>query len=288
MGKARGPSIDGGSDAGAPRILLSRVALREPSGAAADEFPFTVASLRGLGAVELTSQVAFLVGENGSGKSTFLEALAVATRLPTVGSTAAHQDPSLDAQRRLAEQLVLSWTKRTHRGFFLRAEDFFGFARSLRRLREEMEERLADVDRDMAAASDHARGLAKGPAAASLADMKRRYGTDLDHNSHGESFLLLFRSRIVPGGLYLLDEPEAALSVQSLLALIAMIREAVDEGSQFVVATHSPILLAIPDATLISFDRSPAAVVSYEELDSVRLFRDFVQSPERFLRHLWP
>jgi predicted ATPase len=117
--------------------------------------------------------------------------------------------------------------------------------------------------------------------------MERRYGGDIDHNSHGESFLLLFRSRLVPRGLYLLDEPEAALSPQSQLAFIAMIKEAVDQGSQFVVATHSPILLAIPGAMLLSFDRAPAARVAYDELESVRLFREFVESPERFLRHLW-
>ena len=266
---------------------LIRVALKEPPAGAAEAFPFTVPSLRGLGTIELTSPVTFLVGENGSGKSTFLEALAIATRLPTVGSAPAHKDPSLAAQQRLAQQLALSWRRPTHRGFFLRAEDFFGFARSLRALREEMQEDLARIDREMASASAYARGLAKLPASGSLADMEHRYGSDLDQNSHGESFLLLFRSRLVPQGVYLLDEPEAALSPQSQLALISMMKEAVDQGSQFIVATHSPVLLAIPGATLLSFDRSPAASVAYDDLESVRLFRDFIASPERFLRHLW-
>src|SRR5690606_8795712 len=130
-------------------------------------------------------------------------------------------------------------------------------------------------------------GLAKGPAAASLADMERRYGSDLDDRSHGEGFLSLFRSRLVPGGLFLLDEPEAALSAQSQLALIAMLGEAVGEGSQFVIATHSPLLLAVPGSLLLSCDRSPAAPVGYAQLESVKLYRDFLEAPGRFLRHLW-
>ena len=268
-------------------LPLLSITLRSPPGAGADAFPFSVPALVGLGTLELESPVSFFVGENGSGKSTLLEALAIASRLPTVGTAPVQTDPSLAAQRKLAAALKLSWRKPTHRGFFLRAEDFFGFSRSLRELREQMEERIAEVDRDMAGASAYARGLAKGPAASSLADMERRYGQNLDDRSHGESFLTLFRSRLVPGGLFLLDEPEAALSPQSQLGLMAMMKEAVEQGSQFVIATHSPILLAVPGAVLLSFDRSPAASVPYGELDSVRLYRDFLAAPERFLRHLW-
>lgn len=268
-------------------LPLASVTLRPPEEPEGGAFPFAVPALVGLGTLELPDAVTFFVGENGSGKSTLLEALAIASRLPTVGTAPAHADPSLGAQRRLAASLKLSWRKPTHRGFFLRAEDFFGFARSLKGLRQEMEEHIAHVERDMAGASAYARGLAKGPAAASLADMEQRYGKNLDDRSHGESFLALFRSRLVPGGLFLLDEPEAALSPQSQLGLIAMIREAVEQGSQFVIATHSPILLAVPDARLLSFDRSPAAPVAYDDLDSVRLYRDFLAAPARFLRHLW-
>ena len=117
--------------------------------------------------------------------------------------------------------------------------------------------------------------------------MEVHYGVDLDVNSHGESFLKLFQSRVVPGGLYLLDEPEAALSPQSQLAFLAMIKDSVDDGSQFLIATHSPILMAIPGATIFSFDQCPVGEVEFEDLEHVNLMRDFLARPERFLRHLW-
>jgi predicted ATPase len=120
----------------------------------------------------------------------------------------------------------------------------------------------------------------------SLADMERRYGIDLDANSHGQSFLRLFASRFVPGGLYLLDEPEAPLSPQSQLALITMINDMVAQESQFIIATHSPILLALPGALIYSCDRTPIEAVPFAELEHVVLTRDFLNDPERFLRHL--
>src|SRR6266480_579416 len=108
---------------------------------------------------------------------------------------------------------------------------------------------LATIDAMYVGRSERAKALAKLPAAKSLADMERRYGVDLDANSHGQSFLKLFESRFIPGGLYLLDEPEAPLSPQSQLALLAMIAEMVAQDAQFLIATHSPMLLAFPKAT---------------------------------------
>ena len=96
----------------------------------------------------------------------------------------------------------------------------------------------------------------------------------------------LFQSRFVPGGLYLLDEPEAPLSPQSQLGLMAMMAEMVGQDAQFIVDTHSPILLAFPGATIYSFDRSPVSAVSYDELEHVVLTREFLSAPERYLRHL--
>ena len=101
-----------------------------------------------------------------------------------------------------------------------------------------------------------------------------------------QSFLRLFRSRFVPDGLYLLDEPEAPLSPQSQLGLMAMIQDMLVEGAQFIIATHSPILLAYPGATIYSFDQAPAAVVPYAELDHVVLTREFLNAPERYRRAL--
>jgi predicted ATPase len=117
--------------------------------------------------------------------------------------------------------------------------------------------------------------------------MKRRYGEDPDAASHGEAFLRLFGSRLSPGGLFLMDEPEAALSPQSQLAFLAMVKASVDTGSQFVIATHAPILMAVPGASILSFDEVPIGLVAFEELASVRLVREFLNAPERYLRRIW-
>lgn len=244
-------------------------------------------SIATLERVEFDTPVTVLTGENGTGKSTFLEAVAIAAQLPAVGSARPAADPTLGPQRRLAGRLRLTWRGRTRRGFFLRAEDFFGFQKQLAVQRAEHESELARIDVELSDASDWARGLAKGPHRASLGEMERRYGTDPDARSHGEAFLNLFRQRLVPGGLYLLDEPEAALSPQSQLAFLSMLRDAVDTGSQVIVATHSPILMAVPGARILSFDDPPVRRVAFEELESVTLVRDFLQAPERYLRMIW-
>ena len=251
-------------------------------------FPFTVPAIRTLTGLPLERPVTFFVGENGSGKSTLLEGIAAAARLPTVGSAEVQHDDTLDAQRRLGKALRLSWAKRTPRGFFLRAEDFFGFTKRLARLRAELQlEKLEAVQQYKAGGrSDAALGLKLGPLQTSIAEMEKRYGTSLDANSHGESFLKLFQSRFVPGGLYLIDEPEAPLSPQSQLGLLAMIDNMVAQDAQFIIATHSPLLLAFPAAQIYSFDSIPVRAVAYEDLDHVRITRDFLNAPERYLSQI--
>ena len=254
-----------------------------------DGFPFAVPAVRALREQPLafTTPVTFFVGENGSGKSTVMEGVAAAAGLPTVGSAELRDDATLAAARRLGAAFHLTWTARTHRGFFLRAEDFFGFTKALARQRMELGERLQEIEKEYEGRSAFAKGLAALPVGSSLADMTRRYGTDLDANSHGQSFFRVFQNRFVPGGLYLMDEPEAPLSPQSQLALIAMLHDMSHEhNAQFVIATHSPILLAFPGATIFSFDEIPVRTVAYEELPHVSLTRDFLNSPARYLRHL--
>jgi predicted ATPase len=251
-----------------------------PDGSA---FPFTVPVIRTLESLAFPGAVTFFVGENGSGKSTLLEGIAAAARLPAVGSADLDADATLGAQRLLGDALRLVWSRRTSRGFFLRAEDFFGFAKRIARMRSDLLQRLEELEVEYADRSAWAKGLAMGPVRTSLAELERRYGVDLDANSHGQSFLRLFQSRFVPGGLYLLDEPEAPLSPQSQLGLMAMIADMVAQDAQFIIATHSPLLLAYPGATIVSFDETPAAPVRYEELESVRLVREFLMAPERYV-----
>lgn len=290
MNRAR-PSVEtfagiGGSGSDPPSQLS---AVRLPAAPRDDRgaFPFNIPALMGPCELTLPGPVTFFAGENGSGKSTLLEALAIAAALPAVGRADPARDDSLASQRKLAGALKTVWRRRAHRGFFLRAEDFFGFVQRLQRERAELEARIAEVKREYVGRSELAKRLAMGPAAASLGAMEASYGKDLDANSHGESFLRLFHSRFVPDGLYLLDEPEAALSPQSQLGLIAMMSEMVGQGAQFIIATHSPLLMAVPGATIYSFDDSPLCEVAYDAVEGVVLFRDVLATPERYMRRIW-
>lgn len=267
---------------------LRSLSLRAPvlETTASQRFPFNLPIIRRLPTVTVSPTVTFLVGENGSGKSTLLEGLAAAAKLPTVGSESVERDETLEAQRALGKALSLVWNRRVRRGFFLRAEDFFGFTKALAKLRAELLADLSAIDAEFAGRSDYAKGLAKGPTAGSIAEMERRYGVNLDENSHGQSFLKLFQSRFVPGGLYLLDEPEAPLSPQSQLAFMAMMGDMIRQDAQFIIATHSPILLGFPGAAIYSCDQVPLARVEFEELEHVVITRDFLNGRERFLKYL--
>ncbi|HYP54314.1 MAG TPA: AAA family ATPase [Pyrinomonadaceae bacterium] len=263
-------------------VHLREIALK-PAAKKLGGYPFAIPLFKKFGALKLSRPVTFLVGENGSGKSTLLEAVAAAVGSVTVGGEDVQRDPSLAHARRLAAQLKLVWTKKTGRGFFLRAEDFFNFARRVNRTAEELDEMSEEFGTYL---KGYALQLARGVVGGQRRELADRYGEDADARSHGESFLRLFRERFVPGGLYLLDEPEAPLSPQRQLALLSMLREMTEEDAQFVIATHSPILMALPGAVILSCDHSPPREVAYDETEHVSLTRAFLNNPEQFLRRL--
>ena len=267
---------------------LSSVALRRPPDhdPAAAAFPFALPAIRSLPVLRLDTAVTLFVGENGSGKSTLLEAIAIASRAITAGSAEAVEDPSLEGVRALATRLRLSWATRKHRGFYLRAEDFFGYAKRLAELKTGLERELAEAEIRHAGASDYARSLALSPYRKELAALRARYGEGLDAQSHGESFLRFFAERFVPGGLYLLDEPEAPLSPSRQLAFLALVKDMTARDGQFVIATHSPMLMAFPNATIYSFDAQLIRQVAYHEVEHVQIMKSFLESPQRYLRHL--
>lgn len=249
-------------------------------------FPFNVPAIRNLGRTAFTSPVTFLVGENGSGKSTFLEALACAVGSITVGSESVKTDPTLAEVRRLAPYLKLIWTKRTRRGFFMRAEDFFGYARKLNEVRADFQQELARIDKEYEG-RDFAKGLASMPFNSELGALKRSYGDGLDANSHGEGFLKLFQERFSGEGLYLLDEPEAPLSPMRQLSFLAILHEMVGQNAQFIIATHSPILMAFPNAQILSFDEGQVREVEYQSLEHVQVTKSFLDNPDAYFRHLF-
>jgi predicted ATPase len=263
-------------------IHLQSIKLK-PAAKTQTQFPFHLPLVQRFEPIEFTTAVTFFVGENGSGKSTLLEAIGAGLNLPAIGGDDLAQDETLQAARAFGKQLQFAWRQKTHRGFFLRAEDFFNFARRLQRTQRELQAIADGFDEDY---SGYALGLAKGSVLGQRQALIERYGEDLDANSHGESFLKLFQSRFTPGGLYLMDEPEAPLSPQRLLSLLAMLKKMVAENAQFIIATHSPILMAFPGARILSLDAFPVREVAYDEVEHVSLTRAFLRNPDSFLRHL--
>lgn len=257
---------------------------RKPSANKQDGFPFMLPVVKKLKELKLGCPVTFFVGENGSGKSTLIEAIAAGVGSVVVGGEDIRSDKTLAHARALAAHLDLVWTKRTHRGFFLRAEDFFNFAKRINQTSAELEEMAGNFERE--GLKGYGLRLAQGAVRGQRRALIERYGEDADARSHGEGFLKLFQSRFVPGGLYLLDEPEAPLSPQRQLALLSMLKDMTEQDSQFIIATHSPILMALPGASIISFDRLPAREIAYEEVEHVSLTRDFLNNPDAFLKHL--
>ncbi len=248
-------------------------------------FPFDLPLLQDAPEVAL-APVTLLVGENGSGKSTLLEALALACELPGAGSLDPARDPTLEAVLPLADALRLVWTERTRRGLFFRAEDYFGFVRAQNRMKAELRRDLERLKHENPDLPEGEMRRVAAPYSGSLAATEARYGEDLDRQSHGESFLAFFKGRLTGRGLYLLDEPEAALSPLRQLAFMSLLKDAVGRGAQVILATHAPILMAYPGALIYEIRGGRLEPTSYDDLESVRTLRDFLAAPEQFTRHL--
>ncbi|MCC7023353.1 MAG: AAA family ATPase [Thermomicrobiales bacterium] len=268
-------------------IHLRRVALtlaREEA-----DYPFTVPAVASLRERPLAfdTAVTFVVGENGTGKSALLEGIACATGAAAIAGDDPRRDPTLAPARALGDRLRLTWRTRTRRGFFLRAEDFFGFAKYVSALRADLERDLAELEATPGADSYGGR-MARGTYRREIGALRHTDQT-MNETSHGESFLELFQRRFEPRGLYLLDEPEAPLSPARQLALLALLAEMAGAGeSQFIIATHSPLLMAFPGAAIYSLDGGAPSRIAWDELEHVRLTRDFLNDPGLFLRHLTP
>jgi predicted ATPase len=225
-------------------------------------YPWDVPAVRALAQpLALHPKVTYLVGENGSGKSTVLEAIAVAAGMNPEGGTSNFAFSTRESHSPLGEAVRLArGARRPRTDFFLRAESLFTAATYLEGLRAEREPGPSPLD-------------AYG-------------GVSLHEQSHGESFLAVMLHRFGPGGLYVMDEPEAALSTQNCLTCLRRIHELVRAGSQFVIATHSPIVLAYPEATIYACDTDGLTATAFEDAEPVRLTERFLAARERFLAEL--
>jgi predicted ATPase len=223
-----------------------------PEKVASERYPFNVEAFRAGIDLELRAGVTFFVGENGSGKSTLLEAVASCCGFNPEGGGRDHQFRTRSEEASLAEALRLSWLPKVTDGFFMRAESFFNFATYLDE----------------------------------VSTLERYGGRSLHGRSHGESFLALFANRFARG-IYILDEPEAALSPRRQLSFLKIIHDLESHGmAQFLIASHSPILLAYPGSTVLSLDGGRIHEVTYRETDHYNITKDFLDSPERFFKHL--
>ncbi len=226
-----------------------------------NSYPFCLNGVRSLNSIKLNPSVTFLIGENGSGKSTLLEAIAVAWGFNPEGGTKNFKFGTRESHSSLWEYIRLSRGIRKPRdGFFLRAESFFNVATEIEELDEEP---------------------AGGPPV-----IDSYGGKSLHEQSHGESFWALVMNRFGGNGLYILDEPEAALSPARQMALISRIHQLVKNDSQFIIATHSPIIMSYPHSVIYELNEKGLNKTGYEDTEHYRITKDFLNNHERMLNIL--
>jgi predicted ATPase len=234
-----------------------RSAIININGQNSDEFPYNIPSLKNGLKLSFEKNVTYFVGENGAGKSTVLEAIVDKCGFNITGGNKNHLYRPQDDITPLAKCMQLIWNDKVSNGFFMRAESFFNFADYL----DEM-------------AIDHPRAL------------EAYGGISLNAQSHGESFLSLFSNQFEKG-IYLLDEPEAALSPQRQLSFLSIIRRLEKyNNAQFIIATHSPILLSYPGAQIFNFDEE-VKPIAYQDTEHYQLTKNFLNNPDLYLRHLF-
>ncbi|MEK4520868.1 AAA family ATPase [Psychrobacillus sp. FSL W7-1457] len=234
-------------------MFLKKVMMRTDENILREEYPFTIPTIQKFRELEITNSVTFFVGENGTGKSTLLEAIADQCEFNTAGGGRNNYYEVDAAESALGKHLKLSWMPKVTNGFFLRAETFYQFA-------------------------SH---VTESESIGSYG------GKSLHEQSHGESFLSLFLHRFNGRAIYLLDEPEAALSPQRQLAFLKIMYDLVqEEDCQFIIATHSPIILGFPEATILSFDDGEIEEVEYEQTAHYQTTKYFLDHREKFLKEL--
>jgi predicted ATPase len=225
-----------------------------------EQYPFSLPAVKKLDSIHLHPAVTFLVGENGAGKSTLLEAIAVAWGLNPEGGSHNFRFSTRESHSSLSDCLrLVKGIRRPKDSYFLRAESFFNVATEIERLDQE-------------------------PGGPPLIDSYG--GNSLHEQSHGESFFTLLMERFSGKGLYLLDEPEAALSPTRQMAMISRMHELVNNQSQFIIATHSPILMAYPNAAILLINEDGIRPIEYTDTEHYSVTKDFLNRFERYLKEL--
>ena len=247
-------------------------------------FPFSLPVFKQPFTLSFTKPIVIIAGDNGCGKSTLLEALAYKLRLPTISSTSTVTDNTFDPSRKLEEFVTIYWRNKTHNGMFFRAEDYIGFVRSIQMLKSGLGNELKEME-------EYLRGqglvLAQGLLKGQVNELESRYNGKLEEKSHGEGFLQILSTRIHGNGVYILDEPEASLSPMKQLSLISLLMQSVSNtDAQFVIATHSPVLMGIPNSTIYYLNDNSIEETAYEDTEHYQIYKSFLENRERFLRYL--
>ena len=230
-----------------------------------DAYYRDIKALSSIKELDFHQNITFFVGENGSGKSTLLEAIAVAYGFNPEGGSVHYNFSSNDTHTDLWKHLrIVKGIRKAKDGFFLRAESFYNVATKMEEL-----------------AKTTAGGIMMDPAF-----LSGYGGKPLHHQSHGESFLAIVQNRFRGDGVYILDEPEAALSPQRQLTLLLYISQLAKEGSQFIIATHSPVLLGMPDAGIYSFDADSVLPIAYEDAECYQVMEMFINHRKVILDRL--
>jgi len=246
-------------------------------------FPFNIPAVKFAKQIDFNPKITIFIGDNGCGKSTLLETLALKLNLPLIGGYIGSH-AGFEAARILQSYLEIEWKRQTSKGFFFRAEDFSDFINSVeneqRKIGEDLRE-LKDVvdDSIIKEMSDNMNY--------SLFRMRKDYGENMQAFSHGEAYLKILQMRLGDKGIFLLDEPEAALSPLKQLSLIFLIAEILkNKNTQFVISTHSPILMGIPDAWIYEIKEESMDRVDYKDTEHYRITSTFLNDPNHYLRHL--
>lgn len=241
--------------------FVLRVTLRRDTVDNFNRYPFCLPVVKSLESVDLHPKVTFFVGENGSGKSTLLEAIAVALGFNAEGGSRNFRFSNRASHSDLHDYLrIAKGIKRPRTGYFLRAESFFNVATEIEEL---------DAEPSLSPPVIESYG-----------------GRSLHEQSHGESFITLMTERFGEQGLYVLDEPEAALSPQRQLVALSRLHQLANEKCQFIIATHSPILMAYPDAWIYECSADGMKKIAYDDIEHVQVMRNFLADPQRMLRVL--